>query len=110
MRCSVYLYTFEEITINHYNFLIHGVHFSLNATTPIRSKCIYCVDDTRFRTGAYYVRKIWATNQLAPKSVGDFNFLKDGRHYTRLERNAIVRFDLVNGEPVETIYSAGDAF
>lgn len=56
------------------------------------------------------LEKIWATNQLAPKSVGDFNFLKDGRHYTRLERNAIVRFDLVNGEPVETIYSAGDAF
>ena len=37
------------------------------------------------------------------KSVPGFNFLNDGRHYTKTEGNAILIFDILTGEKTETI-------
>lgn len=50
---------------------------------------------------------ILKTSELSPKSAGSFSFLKDGRHYTRLEQNAIIRYDILKGNKLETIYEGG---
>ena len=47
---------------------------------------------------------IWASGALYPNYVPGFNFLKDGKHYTRLEDNKIQKYDLTTGEFVETIF------
>ncbi len=49
---------------------------------------------------------IWTNNTFRPKSVPGFNFLKDGRHYTRLENNIIKKYDITTGSYVEDIFDA----
>jgi len=49
------------------------------------------------------VDKIWKDYKYIPKRVPGFNFMKDGRHYTRLENNSIVKYDLTTGNKVEDI-------
>lgn len=46
---------------------------------------------------------IWTNYTFSPKRVPGFNFLKDGRHYTRKEDNIIKKYDLTTGEFVEDI-------
>ena len=48
---------------------------------------------------------IWTNYTFYAKSVPGFNFLKDGKHYTRLEGGAIKQYDLVSGEYVKDIYT-----
>jgi dipeptidyl-peptidase-4 len=43
---------------------------------------------------------IWKTYTFLPERVPGFNFLNDGKHYTRLENNRIVQYDLRTGEQV----------
>jgi len=49
---------------------------------------------------------IWQDYEFMPKSVPGFNFLKDGRHYTRLEDNVIKKYDITTGDFVADIFSA----
>ncbi len=50
---------------------------------------------------------IWKNYKFYEKSVPGFNFLKDGRHYTKLnsDRDKILRYDITTGEMVEEIWS-----
>ena len=54
------------------------------------------------------VEDIWQDYKFVGKSVPGFNFLKDGKHYTRLVDNSIQQFDLLTGDQVQTIFSAVD--
>ncbi len=46
---------------------------------------------------------IFKDNTFSARTVPGFNFLQDGRHYTRLTFNSIVKFDLTTGAPVDTL-------
>lgn len=59
---------------------------SLNAQTPLTTEAI------------------WSRGVFNAKSVPGFNFLNDGRHYTRLENNQIVEYDLTTGRPTRTLF------
>ena len=54
------------------------------------------------------VEDIWQNYTFYPKSVPGFNFLNDGKHYTRLEGNTIKKYDITSGNFVEDLL-AGDA-
>ena len=47
---------------------------------------------------------IWTNYTFYAYSVPGFNFLKDGKHYTRLEGGMVKKYDLVSGEFVEDIF------
>ncbi|MEM9917342.1 MAG: S9 family peptidase [Bacteroidota bacterium] len=44
------------------------------------------------------VENIWQNYTYVSRSVPGFNFMKDGKHYTRLENNQIVQYDLTTGQ------------
>lgn len=46
---------------------------------------------------------IWTNYTFSTSGVPGFNFMNDGKHYTRLESNAIERYDVETGKKVETI-------
>ncbi len=46
---------------------------------------------------------VWLNDTFKANSVDVFNFMKDGRHYTRLEDNKINMYDFVSGELVATL-------
>jgi len=52
------------------------------------------------------VEDIWRDYKFFGKSVPGFNFLNDGKHYTRLEEDAIKQYDLVSGKGVATLFDA----
>lgn len=54
------------------------------------------------------VADIWQDNVFAGKSVPGFNFLKDGKHYARLEDNTIKQYDLVSGDFIDVIFSTAE--
>lgn len=47
---------------------------------------------------------IWKDYEFYTQSVPGFNFLKDGKHYTRLEDNKIQQYDITTGAQVNTIF------
>ncbi len=49
------------------------------------------------------VEDIWRDYKYTPKSVPGFNFMSDGIHYTRLQKNKIERYDIRSGDKVETL-------
>lgn len=53
---------------------------------------------------------IWTNYQFYPQSVPGFNFMNDGKHYTRRERAkdgvALVKYDITTGEAVETLFTS----
>ncbi|MCB0636155.1 MAG: S9 family peptidase [Lewinella sp.] len=49
------------------------------------------------------LENIWLDYTFLPRSVPGFNFLNDGQHYTRLERNQIQQYDIRTGDLVQTI-------
>ena len=56
---------------------------------------------------------IWTNYSFSPQRVPGFNFLKDGRHYTRKQSNVIKKYDLTTGDFVEDILDGvtlGDDF
>lgn len=55
---------------------------------------------------AITLEDIWKENAFNTKSVPGFNFLNDGRHYTRLEGNVIKKYDIISGSWVEDIFDA----
>lgn len=44
------------------------------------------------------LEKIWKNYEFSNKRVPGFNFMIDGRHYTRLSQNKIVKYDLLTGD------------
>ena len=46
---------------------------------------------------------IWKDYKFIAKRVPGFNFMNDGQHYTRLESNAIKKYDLLTGQFVQDI-------
>ncbi len=48
---------------------------------------------------------IWTNYTFFAQSVPGFNFLQDGKHYTRLEDGSIKKYDLVSGDFVEDMYT-----
>ena len=53
------------------------------------------------------VEEIWEEMKFRPKSVPGFNFLNDGRHFTRIKDNIIKKYDIETGKFVEDIFDAG---
>lgn len=51
---------------------------------------------------------IWKDGTFRTKGVAGFNFLNDGRHYTRLEDNMIKKYDVTTGEWVADLFDADD--
>lgn len=51
------------------------------------------------------VQKIWKDYTFSTKSVSGFNFMNDGRHYTRRSSNLIIKYDLTTGLAVDTIFN-----
>jgi dipeptidyl-peptidase-4 len=55
---------------------------------------------------------IWTNYMFYPRSVPGFNFLKDGKHYTRQVRTkngtAIVKYDITTGDAVDTLFYSSD--
>ncbi len=50
---------------------------------------------------------IWTKFTFYTRTVPGFNFKNDGRHFTRLENNAILEYDLTTGEMVREIINGG---
>ncbi len=50
------------------------------------------------------LEQIWQTYDFIPASAPGFNFLKDGKHYSRLEGNRIQEYDLTTGQPTRTLF------
>ncbi len=53
------------------------------------------------------VEDIFASARFSENAVPGFNFLADGKHYSQLEGNKIVKYDLTTGRLVGTIFDAG---
>jgi len=58
------------------------------------------------QNNAITVADIWQDYKFIGKSVPGFNFLKDGKHYTRLEDNTIKKYDLVSGKFADNLFAA----
>lgn len=54
------------------------------------------------------VEDIYASARFSENSVPGFNFLADGKHYSQLEGNEIVKYDLTTGKSAGTIFDAGE--
>lgn len=50
------------------------------------------------------VQKIWKDYTFSTRSVSGFNFMNDGRHYTRRSSNLIIKYDLTTGLAVDTLF------
>jgi dipeptidyl-peptidase-4 len=50
---------------------------------------------------------IWTKGTFRTRGVPGFNFMLDGRHYTTLEGNNILRYDLTTGKLVDTLLDIG---
>ena len=46
---------------------------------------------------------IWSSYTFNPQGVSGFNFLRDGRSYARLEKNAVVVYDITTGQATDTL-------
>lgn len=49
---------------------------------------------------------IWQEYRFSARSVPGFNFLQDGRSYTRLEDNRVVQYDLTTGQQTGLLFDA----
>ena len=49
------------------------------------------------------VEDIWRDYKFMAKRVPGFNFLNDGKHFTKLEDNSVVKYDLISGKKVEVL-------
>ncbi|PHI19786.1 S9 family peptidase [Lewinellaceae bacterium SD302] len=50
---------------------------------------------------------IWQTYEFIPESVSGFNYLADGKSYTRLEDNKVYSYDLESGKRTTTVLDGG---
>ena len=61
------------------------------ATAQLLAQPVITIDD------------IWTKGTFRTRGVPGFNFMNDGRHYTTLESNNILRYDLTTGLVVDTL-------
>ncbi|MFT5262677.1 MAG: dipeptidyl-peptidase-4 [Polaribacter sp.] len=54
------------------------------------------------------VEDIWQDYTFYPKSVPGFNFQRDGKHYTLLEKDQVRQYDLTTGEFTKTLFNGSD--
>ena len=54
------------------------------------------------------LEKIWSSYNYLPEQIPGFNFMKDGRHYSRLVNNTILKYDISNGQLVDEIFVGKD--
>lgn len=47
---------------------------------------------------------LWQNYTFRTNTVPGFNFMKDGRHYTQMEDNKLVQYDLTTGEKVKALF------
>lgn len=57
---------------------------------------------------AITVEDIWLHSRFSHKSVPGFRFLKDGRHYSKKEGNAVLSYDIVTGKLTDTLFNTSD--
>jgi dipeptidyl-peptidase 4 len=50
------------------------------------------------------VEDIWGTYQFSTNSVPGFEFMKDGKHYTRLVNSKVVQYDLTTGDQTRILF------
>lgn len=60
------------------------------------------------QSSAITLEDIWGRYAFSADRVSGFNFLKDGRSFTRLENNAVVRYDLKTGNRTGTLVRGAD--
>lgn len=58
---------------------------------------------------AISVEDIWRDYKFMAKRVPGFNFLKDGKHFTKLENNNVVKYDLISGEQVGILFDGDNS-
>ena len=68
----------------------------------------FAQSDTATKTKEITVEDIWRDYVFYPESVPGFNFQKDGKHYTRLEDNAIKQYDLTTGKFTKILFSGSE--
>ncbi|MBX2928297.1 MAG: S9 family peptidase [Saprospiraceae bacterium] len=68
--------------------------------------CLYGLSQAAFAQKPITLEDIWQDGTFTTRSLPGFNFLKDGRHYTRLEQSKVNQYDLSTGGLVETIFDA----
>ena len=73
--------------------LIFPILFFISSTVFTQSKS----------TSAISVEDIWKDYKFLDKRVPGFNFMKDGKHYARLEDKAIKKYDVTTGKFVADI-------
>lgn len=52
------------------------------------------------------LQDVWQNYSFMANSVPGFNFMNDGKHYTRLERGRINQYDFTTGQLTETLFNA----
>jgi len=60
------------------------------------------------QTKAITIEDVWRDYTFLPDRVSGFNFLQDGRSFTRLEDNEVIRYDLKTGERTGVLVSGSD--
>ena len=61
---------------------------------------------TGFSQKEITLEDIWTYYSFYHSTIPGFNFLQDGKHYTRLERNKVQKYDLTTGKFVRTVLDA----
>ncbi len=54
------------------------------------------------------VNDLWKDYTFWTRSIPGFNFLNDGKHFTRLQKGVIQKYDITTGAHVSDIFSGGD--
>ena len=63
---------------------------------------------TSFGQSSITLEEIWTDYKYFAKRVPGFNFMNDGKHYTRLEENTIKKYDLTTGKFVSDILDGNE--
>ncbi len=67
--------------------------------------CFLILGTTTQAQQAINLEDLWQNYSLYARSVPGFNFMNDGKHYTRLEDNTIKQYDITTGNFVQNILS-----
>ena len=89
--------------INHLN-----QEEAMNIRIILLSLSLLLSYQTSFCQEEISVEDIWRDYKFTAKRVPGFNFLNDGKHYTKLESNSIIKYSIVTGQRVSTLLN-GDS-
>ena len=74
------------------------------ATILLLTICI--IMPSTAQTSQITLEDIWTNGTYNVRSVPGFRFMNDGEHYTRKNGNAIVKYSIVDGNAVDTLFKA----